>query len=198
MIRQEHLEHNVKFWSLKSQFHLTNGRWDIIDLHKCVIFDHNRFLTSTDHQPSIIHVVLRDRILVFESRMGANATFMKILTYYSVQNKGTDCCNLMLPINYICRMSTRSSFSIFRSMSCLATLITDKKSNPLRSQAEEYQTLLIYLANRSSIPIWYQKHLLGPTLINLTPKEWMKIIIKFILWEVCLCQYYILVNNVMS
>ena len=78
--------------------------------------------------------------------------------YYSIQNKGADSRDPVLPIGYVCRMSTSSSFYIFRSMHCCKTLITAKKLNLLRSQKEEYQTSLVYLANINSIPIWYQKH----------------------------------------
>ena len=118
--------------------------------------------------------------------------------YYSFQNKGTDCRDPMLPIHNVCRMSTRSSFYIFCSTLCCKTLITAKNLNLLRSQTEEYQTPLVYLANRNSIPIWYQKHFLRPILIKFKSKKWMESINKPILWEGCLCQYYVLVIGYMS
>ena len=93
--------------------------------------------------------------------------------YYSVQNEGLVFRDPMSRIVYVCRISTRSSFSIVRSTHCCKTLITAKKLDPLRSQTEGYQTPLVYLANRNSIPFWYQKRFLRPSLINFYFKsEW--------------------------
>ena len=98
-------------------------------------------------------------------------TLHSVSIFYSIQNEDTDCRNPMLPIVYVCRMSTRPSFSIVCSTHCLGTLITAKKLNPLRSQTEEYQTPLVYLVNRNSISIWYQKHFLRPALLNFESKK---------------------------
>ena len=106
--------------------------------------------------------------------------------YYSVQNKDANSRNPTSPIDNACRMSARSSFYIFRSMYCCKTLMTVKKLNPLRSQAEGYQKPLTYIVNRNSIPIWYQKHFLRPILIILSSKKWTEFVKKIILWEGCL------------
>ena len=111
--------------------------------------------------------------------------------YYSIQNKGLVFHNPMLPIVYVCRMSTRSCFFIFRSMHCHKTLITAKNRSVEKPDRRISNTTGL-LVNRNSIPIWYQKRFLRPILINFYFEKWMEFINKSILWEGCLCQYYVL------